>query len=273
MKKMGIKGFWTILFLLKSGACFAQQIRGTIIEAESKMPIPLANISNEKQSTLSDLNGNFQLPATPNSDSLWISKPGYRTRYVIASQQLTNGKLLVYLAREAVSLREVQIKAKERYKQDSLRIRKEFSNVFSYKPLGIKDAFIARSPENRVGRFRDPNSNSTASIVSMEVLQFAGMLLRPKSPLSKLQKTMLQEEQNKSVEQSFSKNRISALTPLHGDSLIMFMDQYRPSPAENRRMTSYELMLYIKRSYKDFLKPGGKREPLPALKLLNPAGN
>jgi hypothetical protein len=263
---MKIKGLCTIFFLLIANVCRSQKISGTILDSENKMPIYHANISNRKAVTFSDLQGAFTLAAIKEHDTLLISKDGFRTRAVILREQRTGGVLLIYLSRIAVALKEVQIKAKERYKQDSLRIRKDFSNVFNYKPPGITHAFISRSAENRFGGFKDPNSNSTASIVNLDVLQIVGMFAKRKNSVSKLQKIMLQEEQNKSVDQSFSKPRISTITSLTGDSLLMFMNQYRPSAMEIQSMTDYELLLYIKRSYKKFIKMDEKKEALPALK-------
>jgi RNase P protein component len=263
---MGIKGLCTIFFLLIANVCLSQKTSGTILDSENKMPICHANISKGKAVTFSDLQGTFTLAALKEHDTLLISKDGFRTRAVILREQQTGGDLVIYLSRIAVALKEVQIRAKERYKQDSLRIRKDFSNVFNYKPPRITDAFISRSAENRFGGFRDPNSNSTASIVNLDVLQIVGMFAQRRNSISKLQKIMLQQEQNKSVDQSFSKLRISTITALTGDSLLMFMNQYRPSPMEIQSMTDYELLLYIKRSYKKFIKMDEKKEALPPLK-------
>ena len=45
------------------------------------------------------------------------------------------------------------------------------------------------------------------------------------------------------------------ITHLKGDSLQTFMDKYRPSVADAKTMTDYEVMLYIKKCYGEFIKP------------------
>jgi hypothetical protein len=265
---MRIKATLSISFLLISSTCFAQQIRGTIMDADTKTPIYLAIISNGKDSTYSDVNGNFRIAPTKRTDTLLIRRTGFRTRQMIPAQQISLEKLTIYLSPSSISLIEVQIKARARYKQDSLRMRKEFSDVFNYKPKGIKDLFVSRSAASRKKGFRDPNSNSTASIVSLNMLEIAGMLARRKNPVAKLKNTLLQEEQNKSVDQSFSKARISAITRLHGDSLLLFMNQYRPSALEIQEMSAYDLMLYVKKSYQAFIGMSGKPESLPVLQKI-----
>lgn len=39
-----------------------------------------------------------------------------------------------------------------------------------------------------------------------------------------------------------------------GDSLQNFMNAYRPSIEEVKQMTDYQLLLYIKKSYDEFIK-------------------
>jgi hypothetical protein len=263
---MVLKGLYTRILLIIGNACLAQQISGTIRDAESKAPIASAKISVGPLSTYSDVNGFFKLTGLSISDTIFINTIGFNPKQILQTTKPPPGGLIIYLSRSAISLKEVQIKAKNQYRLDSLKLRKDFEKVFSYKPKGIQDIFIGKSAESRKGMFRDPNSNSTASIASLDLGALFSLMGQRKQSLSKLQKTMLQDEQNKSVDQLFSKTKVSMLSGLHGDTLQAFMNLYRPKPLELQKMSGYELMLYIKRSTSAFLKTYRKMDALPELK-------
>lgn len=116
---------------------------------------------------------------------------------------------------------------------------------------------MARSGENRMSLIRDPNSNSTASIVHVNLLQLGSLLTRNKNSTVKLQKQLLEDEKTKAMDQRFSKARIAAMTRLSGDSLLLFMNTYRPTAAELQNESDYELILYIKRSSAEFQRKQG----------------
>ena len=148
-----------------------------------------------------------------------------------------------------IQLDEVQIRMRRNYKKDSLALRTEYAKVFNYKAPGLKDLLISK---NRVAKSFYP-VNSTSSIAGLNVLALLPLLWQNKVPASKLKKRLLKEEEYHFVDQSFSKEKILSLTPLKGDSLIRFTEYYRPASAAARKMNDYEMMLYIKKSYQDFL--------------------
>jgi hypothetical protein len=263
---MRTNALWTILSLLSAQTCAAQQISGSVLDWESKSPISQARVSNGKESTITDAQGLFSLKSSTAQDTLLISKAGYSSKQVISLRQARTGQFIVFLIPLSNLLKEVQIKGTARYRSDSLKMRKDFSNVFNYKRPSITDIFLSKSAESRMGMFQDRNSNSTASIVGFNLLQLPSLFGRDKTPNSKLRKALIQDEQNKFVDQSFSKSRISEITSLHGDSLQSFMEQYRPSASRLKEMTAYELLLYIKESDLEFRRSFKKQQSLPALK-------
>lgn len=98
-------------------------------------------------------------------------------------------------------------------------------------------------------------TNSTASIVSVNLLSLVSLLSKKSNdPTSKLQQTLLKDEETAYVDRMFSKQKITTLTSLKGDSLLDFMDDYRPTIKQAKEMTDYEMMLYIKKSYAEFIK-------------------
>ena len=252
-----IQAIGTLVILLTAQFCFAQQITGTVMDLESKAPIYQVRIRIGKETTLTDMNGKFSIPATGKADTLQISKDGYKQIQFVSTENNRKNELILQLGRLGISLREVQIRAKDRYKADSIRMRKDFSNAFQYKSPGIQELFMARSGENRMSLIRDPNSNSTASIVHVNLLQLGSLLTRNKNSTVKLQKQLLEDEKTKAMDQRFSKARIAAITRLSGDSLLLFMNTYRPTAAELQNESDYELILYIKRSSAEFQRKQG----------------
>ena len=112
------------------------------------------------------------------------------------------------------------------------------------------DVFIKKSPETSTKY--SPFQSSTASIASVNVLQVIGLLNKNKSSQSKLQSTLLKEEEARLLDHRFSKEKIVALTALKGDSLKNFMSEFRPSAEVARKMNDYEMLMYIKKSYQEF---------------------
>jgi hypothetical protein len=257
---------WTILLMLLSNAITAQQISGSVINWESKSPIYQAKISNGIESTYTDTKGIFHLKHLNTQDTLLISKDGYSSKQVILHDGARTGQLLVFLLPLTHSLKEVRIQGTARYKMDSLRMRRDFADAFNYKRPTVMDIFVSNSTAARTGMFPDRNSNSTASIVTLNLLQLPSLFARNKNPNSKLKKALIQEEQNKFIDQTFSKSKISQLTGLQGDSLQLFIETYRPSATRLKDMSAYTLLLYIKESNVEFKSLSKKTQRLPPLK-------
>jgi len=155
----------------------------------------------------------------------------------------------------SILLDEVTITGLRNYKADSIRLRKEFSSVFNHKPPSFKDVFITKNPNNNYPVPYYKAAGSTAALVSVDVLSIFGLLGKNKAPKSKLQKTLLKKENEDYIDQVFSKQRITELTGLRHDSLLIFMQKYRPTVADAQKMTTYELLLYIKKCYKQYTRP------------------
>jgi hypothetical protein len=153
----------------------------------------------------------------------------------------------------AMMLNEVKIKGTKDYKVDSINRRAEYASIFNYKAPTIMDVFIKKSPEkpSQYSAFQ----SSTSSIASISVLPLIGLLTKNKSSISKLQKNLLKEEEARLLDNRFSKEKVTAITSLKGDSLENFMEAYRPGVERTLEMNDYEMLLYIKKSYGVYIKP------------------
>lgn len=240
-----------ILLLGSFTSVLAQNLKGVVKDEQTRFPIVNAQIITPKIIILTNNEGEFVLGNVKLGDRIAIRILGYETL------ELTIHKLIdtlrVYLRQDAITLNEVQIRAKRNYKLDSLTIRKEYANAFAYKGPSFSDMFIGRDP-NYDSPFGFTNPRSTASLVSLNVLQVVSLFGKKKSQTTRLKETLLRDEELNYVDHVFSKEKIKSITDLDGDELIRFMDLYRPSILSLKKMTGYELTLYIKKCYKEFIK-------------------
>jgi hypothetical protein len=195
--------------------------------------------------------GRFSLLKPALEDTIKVTCIGYKPYYFTLDLKNFTDTLLIALRPQSLILNQVNITGIYNYKSDSLRIRKEFGSVFNYKAPSLKDAFIKKSSESN--RYNTV-SNNTSQILSVNVLSLIGLIGKNKTSLSKLQKTLQKDEEVKYIEHLFSKQKVIALTALKGDSLQAFMETYRPSLIQLKKMSGYDLMIYIKKSYNEFIK-------------------
>jgi len=260
-----MKFIWTLVFVFSSSYLFAQRITGTIIDRDSRLPIENATITAGYGIVFSNSKGDFGLSDINTGEVIKVS----RTNYVTYSFTLkgNKGNMVIMLEPLPLVLQEVRIEAKNKYEFDSLRNRQEFRSVYGYKSPKIQSVLISKSAYVRSPRFpdRNINPNSTAAIAGIDVLQFINFLGKDKNPTSRLQKTLLVGEDNNYVDKVFSKSKISRVTSLREEPLQQFINKYRPSRVQAEKMSDYEMMIYIKKSYSDFTK-SGKNGNLPPLK-------
>jgi len=55
---------------------------------------------------------------------------------------------------------------------------------------------------------------------------------------------------------------VSSITNLKGDSLQNFMNQYHPEIKKVKKMSDYDMISYIKKSYAEYLKSGSRQTAL-----------
>ena len=240
-----------VLLIGCSTAISAQDLKGVVKDVTSRLPIANAKVITSKATILTNNEGKFIVANFKPGDYLAIRIMGYETTELTINK-LTD-TLRIYLKQDPIALQEVMINGKRNYKFDSLAIRKEYAKAFSYKGPSISDMFIGRDP-NYDSPFGFTNPKSTASLVSLNVLQVLGLFGKKQVQNTRLKQTLLREERLNYVDEVFSKNKVKSLTGLEGKQRDEFMDLYRPSIVTLKKMTGYELTIYIKKSYEEFLK-------------------
>src|ERR1700743_1466137 len=246
---------FTLGLTIFSFQLFAQQLSGIVLDKNTLLPIAHTTVSTPSQIVLTSIKGQFTLTSLHKNDTVRITCVGYKPHYLVFEKPVSD-TIRIYLEPNVTALKSVVIIGKHDPKADSIRLRKEFAPVFNYKGTTIKDAFITRDPYvYKWDDFITSNNNAT-TLLSVNLLSVLDLLNRNNTPVSKLQKTLLKEEEYDYVDRKFSKQKVTEITHLKGDSLQTFMDRYRPSVAEENTMTDYEVMIYIKKCYTEFIKPG-----------------
>lgn len=258
-----LKLTFTVILTLLSINLFAQRVKGIVIDKTTYLPVANAFISTPASKNISNAEGKFVLANVKPGDTLRINSIGYKPFRLVISF-LKFDTLRCYIVPDATVLSEVKIRARRNVRADSLRNRREFASVFAYRGSTIKDAFIARPADLDFGK---PGNHinadkSTATILSINLLSVIDMLNKNKAPQSKLQKILLKDEEDEYVDRFFSPEKVSSITNLKGDSLQNFMNQYHPEIKKVKKMSDYDMISYIKKSYAEYLKSGSRQTAL-----------
>ena len=248
----GIKLSIILLIVFSSFQLFAQRLTGIVKDKFTNLPIQNVSVKTEQSVSFTSISGRFSLPKPPIGDTIKFSCIGYEPNFLV-TYKINNDTIVVYLEQYSILLKSASVTAKNGYKMDSLSRRKEFASVFAYKAPAFKDIFISKSAYSNTPNNYITAPNSTASIVSINILSVIGLLSKNNAPVSKLQKTLLKQEEDSYIDHQFSKRKVTTITSLKNDSLTEFMNRYRPSATALKKMTDYDMILYIKKNYQEFI--------------------
>ncbi|MEH6304705.1 hypothetical protein RYH73_03565 [Olivibacter sp. CPCC 100613] len=151
-----------------------------------------------------------------------------------------------------ILLDEIIVTSKKDYLTDSLSLRKQYASLFNPKNPSWKDFFSSTNYFDKAPLPYNRATNTTSSIISLNVLSLINFLGKNKSPETKLQKQLMHEEQERYLDHVFSSEKIQKTTGLQGDSLSFFIQRYRPSKEEIIKMSEYDILSYIKESFKSY---------------------
>ncbi|MGA9648154.1 hypothetical protein [Pedobacter sp.] len=243
------------LFILSliifSNKIFAQKINGQILDYASKLPLENVIVSYGTHTVITSVDGKFSFQKSLSLEIVRLKKLGYEDYELNLNNTFKD--LTIYLKPSAINLNDILILSKRDYLSDSLKMRKDYANVFAYKAPTIKNILVEKG-------WRYPTvgsnlvSNSTSSIVSFDILKTIGLLTKGRSSISKLQKVQLKDEEMNYINNRFNAEKIASITKLEGDSLQSFIQKYKPSAIEVKKMNDYQLLIYVKKSYTEFIK-------------------
>lgn len=247
------KPFITIPLLFFCSSLYAQSLSGIVLDRKTLLPVPHTTVNTTKQTVSTSAKGVFTVNGLHKGDTIKITCVGYKYHYLVFSQPITD-TIRIYLEQTVTTLNSVVIIGKRPSNTDSIKLRKEFAPVFNYQGTTFKDIFITHAPYVYKPDDHITSANNMTTLLSVNLLSVLDLLNKNNAPVSKLQQTLLKDEQDEYIDRVFSRQKVMELTHLKGDSLQNFMDKYRPSSKVAHTMGDYDAMIYIKKCYAEFEK-------------------
>lgn len=243
--------------ILFSYSALGQSLSGVMLDSNSGDTLPGVSIRGSSMKTISDRSGKFKLGHINIGDTIQFAHVGYKNlSYVVG--EIDSATLKIRLEPTTILLEEVYIMGARDYKSDSLRFRKDFAKVFEFKQPKFTDIFISKADFSTDPKPYYQASQSTASLISVNILSLVGFVGKSNFPQSKLQQRLLKEEENSFLERIFPASLVEDVTGLKGDSLHTFIDLYKPAPEKVKDMSDYEIIMYIKTKYREYSRKKGK---------------
>ncbi|MCR8559684.1 carboxypeptidase-like regulatory domain-containing protein [Mucilaginibacter sp. BJC16-A38] len=238
------------MLLVNTICSYGQQIRGTVIYNDTKLPVNGAMASIGKNQSFTNSFGEFSVAASGSNDSLKVSFFGYKTFSTKVSVVMAH--IHVELEAAKIQLRQVTIHANRKldFKKDSAANRKFYAKQFNYKGPRVIDAFIPRPVTN------------TSQLISIDLITLVRALTKKSTREYKFNKVLIRDEKTDYINQKFSHGLVAKVTGLKGDTLSTFIVNYRPTYQYASKASDYKMELYIKDCYQKFLKNGFKSNEL-----------
>ena len=217
--------FYAILLLLSSGASAQGIVSGNIKgNSELLFSATIQNISQHRVNT-SDLGGNYKIAAGID-DTLIFSHLGYNSDTIIVTSAMFSERLPIELKVKISNLASVDVNEMSKYTLDSLSRREDYDYIFkgkNDKPLW----------DNKLsGDGRGVNFSPIGHWSSEEKQK------------RKLKERLERDDKEEFIYYKFSR-RVPKLTGLRGDSLLLFINTYKPTYEYCLHATSMDILLYI----------------------------
>jgi hypothetical protein len=233
-----MRGLLTLLLICACLCSYGQTINGVVTDKKTGQPLTGAWVATSKANVITGIQGEFGLVGAKTKDTLRIKMQGYKL-YVLPLPSVNNKNIRIGLEPAVIELNEVHVTAKRDRVKDSLANRKMFAKEFDSSPPKLKD-MIAVSGGN-AGLM--PIAGVT--IVPSQIIR---ALTYKHSREYKFKKVLIRDEQRRYIDSRFSESLVGTITDLKGDSLLDFMDKYRPGIEQIKKMSDYDIRAYIKTS-------------------------
>jgi len=222
--------FLYLLFFLQH-ANAQVRVSGMVADADARTGLPGVTIINKstRSGTISNESGRFSIDAMP-GDTLEFSILSYYRKSLTVPT--TSMFINVYLTRQVIGLGQVTVVGKD-YKHDSLATREEYGRYFNYHKPGAMDV-LKTLPSN-------PITALTYLVPS-----------KARKRKEHFQEQLVYWEKEKFIDNRYNPELVERMTKLSGDELDTFMLRYRPGYQFLQEATEYDLMLFIKESFKHY---------------------
>ena len=223
-----------IVFILFVNIANAQSVvSGRIFEKVSDSLLTGINVlnTNSKESVRSDKEGRYSITANE-GDKIIFSAAGFLPDTLLITYDQLLLRQDITLTTQFISLKAVTVT--NSYYMDSIKRRNEYHDIFNQKGITSNNR-----PSNGVG-------------VSISPLSFFSYRAKQKR---QLKKKLEKEETESYIDMSFPAEMVERFGQIHGDSLRLFMYQYRPSYEFCRKTDRPNMLVYISEKLKEFRKP------------------
>ncbi|HEY4206880.1 MAG TPA: carboxypeptidase-like regulatory domain-containing protein [Puia sp.] len=223
--------------LLLSCPGFGQRfLTGKVLKTDSKEFLVSVSIENKTQRRhdLSDERGTYRIQSMP-GDMLIFSHVGYRADTIVVDTSMLAGDYAVYMDPKPVTLRAVTVGSLSNYQLDSMARREEYAWVYGH------------TTPPRIERKRSGDGVG----ISLDLFRNAS---KEDKDREKLKKRIMREEEEFYVDFRCSRDYVSRLTRLKGDSLQQFMMHYRPTYDFCRKAANVDILVFVNDGYRKFMK-------------------
>lgn len=232
----------TLILLALGSITYGQTITGKVRDSLTLRLIVGAEVRTQYGKTKTDLQGEFSVNAGSEGDTLRLERYGYKTLVVPIDDDLSFEVLYLHMHPRAISIEEVVVTgsgANDSANQIDL-------NLGIPPPPKYQKYFTDPSQRMTSGKA----SGSTSQLLTVDLLSVGRWLFGKKNKNTKSLED-IEEEMNR-TDQIVSKQLISELTTLQGDSLQLFQNIYRLDSEKVFKMSDYEIHQYIKEKAKEF---------------------
>jgi hypothetical protein len=211
-----------------AAAVNAQSLRGTIYEegTSQKLPNVFIKNTNNKQLSLADDNGKFTIPAA-NGNIVIFYSPGYVSDTLFVTD--VDKSKRIELKSLAIALKEVSITDSRK----NFNPRVEYPEVYTRSKVYVLSPSTWFSAEGRNAR--------------------------------RLKKYFAREEQERQVDEVYTKSYVGSIVPLKGEELSNFMLLYRPTYEYVKNNNGPSIAVFINDSYQKYKALPADQRKLPEL--------
>ena len=185
--------------------------------------------------TYTDSSGRFMI-MVGDKDSIWFSYLGRPTpKYAVSTiGNIHNFEVSLHI--QVTELPKITIQPRN-YKRDSIENRIDYAKAFDFKKPGIGTTY---TPGGAAG---------------LDLEEFIRMFqFRRNKRMAQFRDRLLQEEEDKFIEQRFNRPLVVRLTGIRGAELDSFMVRYKPDVYFVRYATDYEFQSYIKECHVKYVR-------------------
>ncbi len=192
--------------------------------------------------SLTNTLGEFELTIPAVADSLRIIHFTYKTYTAAINKSTTT--LHIELEPATISLNAVTIHGDRDFRKDSISNRIAYAKQFNYTGPKVMDIFTG-NPDKQPGE-----------LLSINLLTLVEVLTKKSTAEYKFNKILVRDEQAEYADRKFNRGNTSRITGLKGDTLSAFLINYRPSYQLAKQATDYDMEIYIRKCFKEFMKEG-----------------